>query len=115
MYEQLGVDSELLLLPFVSRGKVCYLAIPQRNGDIRFSIMSEYDAFAPSKETLAKYGLKFAGEINRQNKGRSQSKVSALMTDEKGFIIHIELTPQIAFSPGMVIESFCDQQLKRCA
>lgn len=61
IYSKAGVDVLLLLTPYIKRGRSCYRQVKQENGPIRFAVQTEYQAYAPSRETLEAFGLVFEG------------------------------------------------------
>lgn len=85
-----NVSTELLALPYVSRGKSCYAAITQRDGSIQFSVGSERPAVIVNPATLAEFGLKVDPSTFRTPESM---KVHATPAEVRGKFASLRLAP----------------------
>lgn len=83
LYVNSGVDPRLLLLPYTSRGRICYANARQPNGRSRFAIATERPAYFVDIATLAAFGLKVEGNVgtirsdNRSDRTQPDSSLPA--------------------------------------
>jgi hypothetical protein len=109
-YRTIGVDSMFLVLPYVSRGTICYSGVRQPD-IIRFSVKGDYRVYVPTAATFQQFGIGYEIVDAPAGKALSPSEAAQLVANANAYVA----PKDSAWEPGRVRSDFAALTLKVCS